>query len=51
MFDPPTAVVADLLCVFDCVTQEQTQALAGGGGDILYPFPSQDKILGSDLPS
>lgn len=31
-FDPPTAMVADLLCVFHYVTQEQTQALAGGGG-------------------
>lgn len=46
-------MVADLLCVFHCVTQEQTQALAGGGGggDILYPFPSQEKIRGGDLPS
>lgn len=25
-------MVADLLCVFHYVTQEQTQALAGGGG-------------------
>lgn len=34
IFDPPTAMVADLLCVFHCVTQEQTQALAGDGGGV-----------------
>lgn len=50
-------MVADLLCVFHCVTQERAQALAGGWGggggrgDILYPFPSQEKIHGGDLPS
>lgn len=51
IFDLPKAMMADLLCVFHCVTQEQTQALPGGGGDILYPLPSQEKILGGDLPS